>query len=467
MKSKKWAIPLVLVFVAIIGYVIYSITREEPDRGDILTKLAETQVKFDENPENVKLAYALADLHYKAGHFMTAKEILQPFMDAGQAFDAAKLLMGELEYIMGNYATAEEILLDLKDNAGFLTRLNAEIKLVLVHYQTNQYVKSHELFQKTDCLIPHPIHDFMKAYGDEQPYQVDWAGQTETTLPFVIADPLPLVEVELNGESVYAIFDTGGDAFVVDSELAAAMGIEPLATFMGTYAGGLKAETHYGKTDSLKLGDVTITSIPVMILPTERFSEAFAEGQYPIRGILGTATLRQFLATIDYENEQIILRPKTDEALQAFQQEIEGQTVTTMPFALASAHMMMAKGQLNDKDDLTFFVDSGLESDAGAGFIAPIQTLNYVGIPVPETRVNEDDVGGGGGTGFETGNFAIEQLGLGTLLQTDTVGEYGTNTPESYWKLGFIRDGLISHNFLRQYGSWTLDFTNMTYTFTD
>jgi hypothetical protein len=281
----------------------------------------------------------------------------------------------------------------------------------------------------------------------------------------LITDPLPLVEVEVNGEPIYAFFDTGGDAFVVDSELAAAMGIEPLATFMGTYAGGLQAETSYAKTDSLKLGDVTITSVPVMILPTERFSEVFAEGQYPTKGVLGTATLRQFLSTIDYENEQIILRPKTDEGLQAFQQELEGQTVTTMPFALASVHMMMAKGQLNDKDDLTFFVDSGLVSEEGAAFIAPIQTLNYVGIPVPETEVNESDVGGGGGAGYETGNFAIEKLGLGTLVQPDTVGEYGTSEAESYWEMGFIRDGLISHNFLRQYGSWTLDFTDMVYYF--
>ena len=82
-----------------------------------------------------------------------------------------------------------------------------------------------------------------------------------------------------------------------------------------------------------------------------------------------------------------------------------------MPFALASVHMMMAKGQLNDKDDLIFFIDSGLASEERAAFIAPIQTLNYAGIPIPETKVNEEDVGGGGGAGYATGNFAIKNSG--------------------------------------------------------
>ena len=73
---------------------------------------------------------------------------------------------------------------------------------------------------------------------------------------------------------------------------------------------------------------------------------------------------------------------------------------------------MLSKGQLNNKENLTYFVNSELVSDEGAAFIAPIQTLNYVGIPVPETEVNESDVGGGGGAGDETGNFALEKLGL-------------------------------------------------------
>ena len=124
---------------------------------------------------------------------------------------------------------------------------------------------------------------------------------------------------------------------------------------------------------------------------------------------------------------------------------------------MAMTHYMMARGSLDGKDGLNFFVDSGLASEAA--FAAPIQTLKYAGIPVPETKV-EEGIGGGGGGGFATGKFAIARLGLGPLVQESLKGEYGVVPPESYWRLGFIQDGLISHRFLRQY-AWTLDFGTM------
>ena len=41
-----------------------------------------------------------------------------------------------------------------------------------------------------------------------------------------------------------------------------------------------------------------------------------------------------------------------------------------------------------------------------------------------------------------------------------------TGLEKGYWTMsGYIQDGLISHQFLRQYSSWTLDFDAMTYIF--
>ena len=130
---------------------------------------------------------------------------------------------------------------------------------------------------------------------------------------------------------------------------------------------------------------------------------------------------------------------------------------------LKHTHVMLARGSLNDKTGLTYFVDSGLASSAC--FSAPIQTLEYVGIPIPETRVDEDGVGGGGGK-WASGSFPIESIGLGSLTQSNVTGEYGAMTPATYWSSGFIQDGLISHRFLRRYSSWTLDFDAMVYIFT-
>lgn len=204
----------------------------------------------------------------------------------------------------------------------------------------------------------------MKSFGEESPCQIEWNGTNETIVPFLMTDPLPLLPVEIPGEQIYALIDTGGDTFIRDSEIADSIGIQPISSFMGAFAGGTQAEVALAKADSIKIGNVTLMSVPIMLLPTQGLSEEPIDGQYTISGILGTKVLQQFLSSIDYVNGQLILREKSEESKLAFQNEIEGKTVTEVPFCLASTYFMMAKGTLNDKDELTFFVDSCLASQA-------------------------------------------------------------------------------------------------------
>jgi hypothetical protein len=174
--------------------------------------------------------------------------------------------------------------------------------------------------------------------------------------------------------------------------------------------------------------------------------------------------MRQFLGTLDYRNQKLVLRDRTAANAAKVRQELGTKLAAEIPFALYGTHVMYAKGGLDGKDGLTYFIDSGLASDAL--FTAPIQTLNYAGIPVPETKIDEAGVGGGGGK-FASGPFPIQSLSLGPLRQTAATGSYGARAPESFWggNRGFMEDGLISHSFLKRYGSWTLDFDAMTYLF--
>lgn len=169
--------------------------------------------------------------------------------------------------------------------------------------------------------------------------------------------------------------------------------------------------------------------------------------------------MRQFLGTLDYQNGRLVLRERTEKNTRMLREDLQGRIAAEIPFALARTHLMMARGRLNGRDGLTFFVDSGLGSHAC--FVAPIQTLRYVGIPEPELTAR----GSGGGGTFATGFFPIETIGLGSLRQSQVTGGSGPGRKQMYWAAGFIQDGLISHQFLRKYASWTLDFDNMTYIF--
>jgi len=267
--------------------------------------------------------------------------------------------------------------------------------------------------------------------------------------------------VEVQGRQIYALIDTGADMFMLDTEVAAAMDIKTIASLTGTFAGGKQAEVGFGRADSLKIGQVTLKAVPISILPTQRFSKGFAGGKYTIGGIVGTGVLKQFLATMDYPGGQLVLRRADEDGRKDMRQAAQGKTIVEVPFILAMTHYMMARGSLDGKEGLTFFVDSGLASEAA--FAAPVQTLKYSGIPIPETKV-EEGIGGGGGGGFATGQFKIARLSLGPLIQEDLKGDYGANPPESYWRLGFINDGIISHQFLKKY-AWTIDFVRMRMTF--
>ncbi len=62
------------------------------------------------------------------------------------------------------------------------------------------------------------------------------------------------------------------------------------------------------------------------------------------RPVVGTGFLRQFLATLDYPCNRLVLRPRGSSAPEG------GAKV---PFALAASHLLLARGSLDDLDALT------------------------------------------------------------------------------------------------------------------
>lgn len=436
----------------------------EKDRGQILAEVAAARELFSKDPGNADGRLGLSRLLYQAGEFEESMAVLRPLLEGQQTPANTLFLAADLEYLFGRYGRAEAFLHRYlasvpSDKAA---QVKAQVKLMFVYYQTNDYEKAAGLFKGLEGKIKLPLLDLMRAFGPEKPFRPAWPkGKSQTTIPFIVTDPLPVVSVEVQGRQIYALIDTGADTFVLDNEIAGAMGIKSLASMTGTFAGGKQAEVGFAVASRFKIGDVSLAAVPISLLPTQRFSKGFAEGKYPIGGIVGTAILKQFLSTLDYPKGRLVLRRADGQGLEEWRREIAGKTNVEVPFVLAMSHFMMARGRLDDKDSLNFFVDSGLASEAS--FTAPVQTLKYAGIPVPETKVHEGEIGGGG-AGFATGLFPIKKLGLGPLLQLDKKGDFGGFPPGGYWMLGFINDGIISHGFLRQY-AWTIDFSRMRMTF--
>ena len=440
-------------------------------RGELLKALNFQRAAFETSPLP-EHRFRLCELLYQAGSFWEAWQLIQPLLQEPPQPPAASLA-ANLAYLLGRYIEAERILLERipleriplelipqqADDPAAL--LQSELKLLLTYYQTGRYDRAHSLFKGQQNQVALPLWEQMKSF-ENPPFQVDWQGQQHAEVNFLITDPLPIIQVELQGKLIFVLIDTGGDNLYLDNEYADELGIQPVASAKGTFGGGKQAEIGFARGRELRLGGVTLDPVPVTILPTQRWSKGFADGKYTIGGVVGTGILRQFLATMDYPAGQLLLQPRNWNGTQITQPALDDSKGAWLAFVLHSTHAMMAKGSLNGFEDLTFFVDSGLAMQASLA--APQQTLEYTGIALPETTINEDSIGGGGEGLWATGLFPIQHLGLGSLVQQNVQGEYGSLTPETYWRNGFIQDGLISHSFLRQF-RWTLDFDRMQYYF--
>lgn len=365
-------------------------------------------------------------------------------MDEGDASLEVVRGLAELEYLLGDYVTAEMLLHRVVARAekDVETRADAEAALVLVYLQTNRYAATHGLFAGIEDAVTLPIWDLMRSFGDTVPYRVEWpAGATAVEAPFVQeADwELPRVAVDVDGRSYEAKIDTGGDLFTLPASDAKALGIEPVTTFTGSFAGGAQGESGYGRAQVISVGGLTVRDVPVSISGLHR-------------PVIGTGFLRQFLPTIDFPGRRLVLRPRGSAP----------GTGIEVPFALALVHLLIASGRLNDLP-ATFIVDSGLEDDGGGAFTGSAETLAAAGIALPETSPSVGESGAGDVT-LELGHFPIRLLALGDVRKENTRGLFGAFPAEWNEVAEFRVHGIVSHHFLRGY-AWTIDFSRMTMTF--
>ncbi len=371
------------------------------------------EILSSSDPENYHLLTQLGHIALLSNRFDHAQKLLQTATEFDTTADFATSLLTEVYYRQDNF----------EKTAILLKKLGKEIK-----------AKKYESFR------------------DKIPYHI--AGNSgSTSLPFVVAEPLPVVEVQINGsEKVNFLIDTGGSELVVDDELAQKVGVTIFGDEMGTFAGGKKALYQHGSVNSVKLGAFTIRNVPVHIQNVSGFSGPIF-GETRIDGIIGTVLLYHFISTLDYPNGRLILQQKTEENLSALKEQ-EAKSIT-IPFWMAADHYMVAWGTVNKSKPLLFFVDTGM---AGGGFTCPESTIKEAKITLREDQAGE---GIGAGGKVKIIPFVVNQLTLGDAMENDITGLYVENfvLEDAF---GFAIGGLISHGFFRNY-SLTMDFVNMKY----
>src|SRR5439155_12662004 len=107
----------------------------------------------------------------------------------------------------------------------------------------------------------------LDSFKGQKPYEVHGNG-TSTRLKFLKPDPLPVVNVRVNGgDEVTFFIDTGGSEVALNTDFAKELHVPQFGAVQGTFSGGQHAEVQQGRMESLTVGDWTIKNLPTAMLP--------------------------------------------------------------------------------------------------------------------------------------------------------------------------------------------------------
>jgi hypothetical protein len=401
---------------------------------------------------------------YHQGRFDEAKAAYLNLAERDPTNSATLKQLGTIALWENQCAEAQRRFEDAWRHRGWLERcwpFNAELKyrLGLTHYRQDQFVTAASCFR--EAAGPLAIGPFreLKAlaaqtalFGSNAAYGVE--GPEQTRIPFLATEPLPVIELSVNGFGpLNVLIDTGGAELILDKDVARRVGARLGGSIRSDYAGQKTALTGLGMIETATFGEIVVRHVPIHVLNTAAMSKSFGR---EIHGILGTRLLQHFLSTIDYVGGALILR-RIDSVSKP---KVVGQGGgSVIPFWLLEMHCMVAWGSINDLPPMLFFVDTGL---AGAGFTASEAVLSKAGITVNWNRAT---TGIGGAGEVQQVDFQVDRLALGVgadaVVETSVPGiaiEGGVSILQG--KLGVQVGGLISHQFFRK-RTLTLDFKAM------
>ena len=317
-------------------------------RSDVEAALPARLEAFRADPGDDHVRRAYADILYKLGNVWEADEVIAPLGDPSSSSVANLLLAARMAYLLGDYGRAETLyarLMELSE-ADSEDRDRARQGLTLTWYQTNQFAQSRELPPAAEDEDESSLLAFMQAFEGD-PYGIEWAtgepiAHLEMTNDITQPGALPVVEIDVNGRTVSLILDTGGDRLYLDKDIYASLGLSTLANRQARYAytGGQTVEEPLGVAETVRMGDVTLTNVPVISATWKALGQTSD-------GVFTTQILKQFLSTMDYDNRRITLRERTPEALAQAMAAFGDTPPVVAPFFMTGTHLMFAKGSLN------------------------------------------------------------------------------------------------------------------------
>jgi hypothetical protein len=120
------------------------------------------------------------------------------------------------------------------------------------------------------------------------------------------------VEIEDLAEPTWALVDTGASSVVLSNQLVDLLAPDGRPRLDGVTVGTAVGEqtAYFTRVWSMRLGADAQGSVPVLVLPDDAiFQSVSQEVNRSVHAVVGGSYLRWFLATLDYPDRRLILRP--------------------------------------------------------------------------------------------------------------------------------------------------------------
>lgn len=391
---------------------------------------------------------------FQAGKFAEAGRLYSRIVAQNPKDYSATLQLGRIALLSNRLDDAQKWL----EKAVTLQPNDADPKVMLaeIFYRRDDFQKAAAALNGVDVsnnkLIreQYPLNVAnLESFKGQTPYELQGNG-TSTRVKFVKTDPLPIVNVRINGGKEVTFFiDTGGSVVTLDTEFAKELGVPQFGGVQGTFSGGQHAEVRLGRVDSVTLGDWTVKNVPAAMLPLRQLSEGFGVKQ--IDGIIGTTLFYHFLTTMDYPRGELVLRHKDARSLEEFKKS-PGKRVV-VPIWMAGDHFMVGWGRVETLPPALLFVDTGL---VGAGVKLAESVIKQAGIKLEENKATE---GAGAGGTLRIVPYTVHHVSLGDIKEENVQGVYDGPFPFEN-TFGFHLAGMVGHEFFKPYAV-TFDFQNM------
>src|SRR5437764_5301439 len=176
-----------------------------------------------QNPKDYSATLQLGRIALLSNRLDDAQRWLEKAISLRPNDTDAKVMLAEAFYRMDDFQKAAASLngVDVSSN-----------KLIISQYPTLNVAK-------------------LESFKGQTPYELQGNG-TSTRLKFLKTDPLPVVNVRVNGgDEVTFFIDTGGSEVALDTEFGKELSAQQFGAVQGTCSGGPHAEVQQGRMETL------------------------------------------------------------------------------------------------------------------------------------------------------------------------------------------------------------------------